>query len=79
MVMAGQSLGFGTAQKNIQKNILWMGWWWLGKAMVEALLRQIFKKYSLDGMVMAGQSHGCGTTQKNIQKKYLLDIVVMAR
>ena len=26
MVMAGQSLGFGTAQKNIQKNILWMGW-----------------------------------------------------
>ena len=59
-------------QTNIQKNILWMGWWWPGKAMFVALLRILFKKYSLDRVVMAGQSHGCGTTQKNIQTNIIL-------
>ena len=44
VVMTTHNHGCGTAQKNIQTNICWMGWWWLGKAMVVILLNKIFKK-----------------------------------
>ena len=78
MVTAGQSHGCGTAQKIIQKNILWIGSWWLGRAKVVALLRQIFKKifFGLGGDSWAGP--WLWHCSENYSKKYSLGTVVMA-